>query len=135
MICYTANVTQDEAATHWHQRALAELKVAKFLFEKQDLDLYGDVLFHCHLALELALKAQYIREKDAAAPFTHDLGELAKALGEIWNVQEREDFDEITDVGILSRYGDAQWYATHATKEKTAGCLRKTEQLFSKLDV
>lgn len=126
-------MTQNEAATHWQKRAHAELKGAKALFEKHDSDLYGEVLFHCHLALELALKSQYILEKDAAAPFTHDLGELAKNLQTVWDVHERENLDTITEAGILSRYGDAQWFATHATKEKTGECLQNTEQLLTKI--
>lgn len=126
-------MTQEEAVSHWQNRARAEIKAAQVLFEKQDPDLYGEVLFHCHLALELALKAAYIREKDTAAPFTHDLGELAGKLKISWEAHEQEDFNEITDLGILSRYGDQEWHASHATKTKTDVCLRKTEQLLSKL--
>jgi hypothetical protein len=47
-------MTQDEAVAHWQKRANAELKGAKVLFEKKDADLYGEVLFHCHLALGIA---------------------------------------------------------------------------------
>lgn len=126
-------MTQDEAVFHWQQRARSELKAAQILFEKQDSDLYGEVLFHCHLALELALKAQHIIEKDSAAPFTHDLGELANELQIVWQTQELEDLDEITDLAILSRYGDKQWHDTHATKENTSKYLLKTEYLLSKL--
>ena len=126
-------MTQEEAISHLQKRALAELKGAKILFEKHEADLYGEVLFHCHLALELALKARYIVEKDAAAPFTHDLGQLANELQMIWKPEEQEDFDEITDLAILSRYGDGEWYTTHATKEKTDACLQKTQAFLSKL--
>lgn len=126
-------MTQGEAVSHWQKRAQAELKGAKLLFAKGDVELYGEVLFHCHLALELALKAEFISEKDAAAPFTHDLRELAEKLTVDWQADERENFDEITDLAILSRYGDAEWYARHATKGKTQECLQRTEQLLSKL--
>jgi hypothetical protein len=58
---------------------------------------------------------------------------LAKTLRKIWEPDEREDFDTITDLSILSRYGDEEWYASHATKEKTAEYLQKTEQLLTKI--
>jgi len=104
------------------------MKAAQALFEKQDSELYGEVLFHCHLALELALKAAYIREKNAAAPFTHDLNEIADALREESIKFEREAFEEITEFAILSRYGDEEWHASHATREKAEEWLSKTQK-------
>ena len=81
-------MTQDEAVSHWQNRARAELKAARALIEMQDADLYGEVLFHCHLAIELGLKSQYIHEKDAAAPYTHDLNELANSLQNEWTPED-----------------------------------------------
>ena len=126
-------MTQDEAAAHWQQRARSELKAARILFEKEEPDVYGEVLFHCHLAIELALKARYIREKNAAAPFTHDLSELAEELQIEWTSDEQEDFDEITDFGTLSRYGGQQWFASNATKENAEYYVQKAEQFLSKV--
>ena len=126
-------MTQDEAATHWQQRARSELKAARVLFDMGDRDLYGEVLFHCHLALELALKSRYIREKDSAAPYTHDLNELAGSLRSVWTPGEQHVFENITGMGILSRYGDEEWYASNATKEKASECLQKAEELISKI--
>ena len=124
-------MTQDEAATYWQQRARTELKAARTLFEKGDQDLYGEVLFHCHLALELALKAAFIREKDTSPPFTHDLNELADALQRIRTPDERDAFEEITDCAILSRYGDGEWYALHATRVNADKWLQKTGTFLS----
>lgn len=126
-------MTHDQAVSHWRNRARSELKCAQFLFEKEDADVYGEVLFHCHLALELALKPRYIQENKAPAPFTHDLSELAEDLSMSWHEQDLDTFDEMTDIGVLSRYGDAGWYASNATKQNTKLYLQKTEQLFSKL--
>ena len=126
-------MTQDEAATHWQKRAQSEWKAAHALFEKGDADLYGEVLFHCHLAIELALKARYIREKNTAAPFTHDLNELAEELTIGWTPDEHGVFDEITDFGALSRYGDDKWFSSNATKQNAGQCLRQAEQFLSKL--
>ena len=126
-------MTREKSIAHWQKRAQAELKAAQALFEKADKDLYGEVLFHCHLALELAMKSAYIREKDAAAPFTHDLTELADCLQ--WTLSEAEQgqLDEITEFAILSRYGDEEWHALHATKEKAEEWLRQTGEILSRL--
>ncbi len=126
-------MTQDEAATHWQKRAHAELKAARILFEKEELDVYGEVLFHCHLALELALKAAFIRKEDTAAPFTHDLNELADAMQIIRTQDERDEFEEITECAILSRYGDEAWHGQRQRKKMCRnGCrrLRNSFQYF-----
>jgi HEPN domain-containing protein len=126
-------VTQNEAATHWQQRARSELKAARILFEKEEADLYGEVIFHCHLALELALKAKYIQEHNEAAPFTHNLGELAQTLDEKWSESDHDDFDQLSDSAVFARYGDAEWHTQHATKEKAQMWLRKVEAFLTKL--
>ena len=128
-------MTQDEAATHWQERARAELKAARILFEKEEPDVYGEVIFHCHLALELAFKAKYIQKHDAAAPFTHNLGELAQTLNEEWSESDRSDFDQLSDSAVLARYGDEEWYTQHATKEKAGMWLEKVETLLTKIQL
>ena len=125
-------MTQEEAVSHWQKRAAAELKAAHALFEQKDPELYGEVLFHCHLALELALKAQYIKEHEKAAPFTHSLGKLAEALDETWSENDRIDFDVLTDHAILARYGGEQWHSQHATKENAEKWLGKVEKFLTK---
>jgi HEPN domain-containing protein len=126
-------MTQDEAVTHWKQRARSELKAARILFEKKDADVYGEVIFHCHLALELAFKALYIQEYDTAAPFTHNLGELAQTLDEEWSESDLTDFDQLSDSAVLARYGDEEWHTQHATKEKTQNWLEKVEKFLTKI--
>jgi HEPN domain-containing protein len=126
-------MTQGEAATHWRKRARSELKAARILFEKKEPDVYGEVIFHCHLALELAFKARYIQEHDAAAPFTHNLGELAHMLGEEWSERDHMDFDELSDHAVLARYGDEEWYMQHATEESARVWLEKVERFLSRM--
>lgn len=122
-------MTQNEAASHWQKRARSELKAACVLFEKGDNELYGEVLFHCHLALELGLKAQYISKKNTDAPFTHDLNELANALEINRKKDERADLEEITTFAILARYGDEEWLAAEATEINAEKWLQKTEKI------
>ena len=127
------SMTQEKAVSHWQKRSRAELKTARVIFEQNDPELYGEVLFHCHLALELALKAKYIGKYHAPAPYSHDLNELAAALEESWSGKERIAFEELTDYAILARYGDEQWFTSHATKEKAKEWLQKTQQFLSKI--
>ena len=95
--------------------------------------MYGEVIFHCHLALELALKARYIQEHDTAAPFTHNLGELAQMLDEAWSANDCIDFDQLSDSAVLARYGDEEWHTQHATKEKAGMWLEKVEKFLTKM--
>lgn len=126
-------MTQDEAVTHWQERAQIELKAAKVLFEQYDSRLYGEVIFHCHLSLELAMKAAFIQEQEKAAPFTHNLGELASLLSLDWTSEEQDDFDQLSDSAVLARYGDARWFAEKATKENAEMWLQKVESFLSRL--
>lgn len=126
-------MTQDQAATHWQQRARSELKAARILFEEGEDDLHGEVIFHCHLALELALKARYIKEHDAAAPFTHKLAEIAHLLEEEWSERDYSDFDELSDSAVLARYGDVTWQEQYATKARAEMWLEKVGRFISRI--
>lgn len=130
-LCYTGTMTQQEAIAHWRKRAHAELDAARLLFEKGTINLCGAVLFHCHLALELALKAEYIRTHDDAAPFSHDINELANAVREGWHKQEKIAFEQLTEFAVLARYGDEEWYDKNATREKAGAWLKRTEVFLS----
>lgn len=125
-VCYNLLVTQHEAFSHWHNRALSELKAAEILFQNDD-QLHGQVLFHCRLTIELALKAAYIQAKDKRAPFTHDINELASLLKDSWTEEEKDAFDELSAFAILARYGDEEWFEENATKENAEVWLSKTK--------
>jgi len=55
-------MTKEETAAFWQNRAREEFLVAKALLEKEGGEFYAQVLFHCHFALELAMKGKYIEE-------------------------------------------------------------------------
>lgn len=124
-------MTQGEAVTHWQQRARAELEAARILLGNEREDFYGAVLFHCHLALELALKAAYIRQHNEAAPFTHDISELAHAVRKTWGKADKISFEELTKFAILARYGDEEWYEKNATQANAREWCMKTESFLS----
>ena len=121
-------MTQGEAVSHWQKRAKAELEAARLLFANGNENLCGAVLFHCHLALELVLKAEYIKRHDTAAPFSHDLNELAYAVKENWREQEKIAFEKLTEFAVLARYGDEEWFEKNATRDRAGNWLQKTEE-------
>lgn len=131
--CYNTDMTQKETVAHWRKRSQAEWKTAKNLFEMHDPDVHAEVLFHCHLAIELALKAQYISQKNDAAPLTHSLSDIASYLRESWLEDEQDALDQLSEYAILARYGDDKWFIKHATKQNAALWLEKTRQLLSKI--
>lgn len=126
-------MTQQEAATHWQERANASLEAARALLQQDNDELNGIVLFHCHLAVELALKSAFIRVHDTSPPFTHDLSELADAVGGAWSESVRIAFEKLTEFAILARYGDDEWYEENATRDASVVWLKQTEQLLSDL--
>lgn len=130
---YTDSMTQSEASAHFRHRSLAELKVAKKLFETSDEDMLPAVLFHCHLAVELGLKSCFIEQRDAAPPYTHNLNELADQLREKWSSELREAFDALSSFCILARYGDEDWLEKEATKENAGAWCTKVDAFLSQL--
>ncbi len=126
-------MTQQEAASHWQERAHASLEAARALFHQENDELNGIILFHCHLAVELALKSAFIRVHDAPPPFTHDLSELADAVGGEWPEVVCLAFEKLTEFAILARYGDDEWYEKNATRDAADAWLKQAEQLISDL--
>jgi len=61
----------------------------------------ADAFFERAVATRSLMAVSNIFNSDSAAPFTHDLGELANELKIVWQTQELEDLDEITDLAIL----------------------------------
>ena len=54
---------------YWKNGALSDIETAEILIEKEKL-LHG--LFFCHLTIEKALKAHYVKTNLQLAPKTHD---------------------------------------------------------------
>jgi HEPN domain-containing protein len=55
---------------YWKQAALSDLDTAEVLISNKKL---REGLFFCHLSMEKALKAHYVKTNRAAAPRTHNL--------------------------------------------------------------
>ena len=80
---------------YWRKSALSDIETAGILIKNNKL-LNG--LFFCHLTIEKALKAHYIRTQEKLAPKTHNLILLAdKSLLNL-------DDNQYKHLAILMRY-------------------------------
>ncbi len=122
---------QAEIIKHWHRGAHDALDAARLLAKNGK---YALALFHCHLAVEKALKAVFILEKDKNPPPTHDLSALAEQLSSHWSEQEEDLLDDLSGYSTAARYEDQRWHEEKATKENVAAWLKNTDLLFKKLD-
>ena len=99
-------MTQKESIRHWKQGAQDAIEAAELL---QRNGKHALALFNCHLAAEKILKAQYIAEKDAAPPKTHNLLSIALELSRPWPEDEKEQLRELTTFAFKARYEDVEW--------------------------
>lgn len=127
IMLYTDSMTQSEASDHLRERAYAEFNVAKNLFDSNNETMYPAALFHCHLSLELGIKSCFIERYDRAAPFTHDINELASQIRDGWTKEQEDAFDRLSEFAVLARYGDEEWMEKEATKENVKKWLNDTE--------
>lgn len=89
--------------------------------------------FHCHLAVEKALKAAVMEKTGKPHPKIHELFPLATLLKEEWTVDERELFDALSDFAIAAQYDDPAWAEQQAQPETAGQWLRRTEAFLSSL--
>jgi len=117
-------VTREDAVQHWQQGARDALKSSKLLCRGKQ---YASALFHCHLAVEKALKAAYIEQHDEDHPYTHDILQLALLLKKSWTVEEKTIFSELTDYAVAARYGDPSFADQQATEQNAVRWIETTE--------
>jgi len=96
-------INKKELISYWLMCAEADLKVAEHLFEKGD---YHYCLFFGHLVLEKILKAIFVQNLEANAPYKHSLPLLAQKSGIKLNEQQEAFLEEVTDFNIEARYPD-----------------------------
>ncbi len=60
----------EKQVAHWRDMALSDIESAEILVEKGKY-LHG--LFFCHLVIEKALKAHFVKFQETLPPKTHDL--------------------------------------------------------------
>ena len=121
-------MTQEDAVKHWQREAKGSLTMAKAGLREGE---YGMALFHCHLAIEKALKAAYMQKHDEDHPYTHDLLEIALLLKKEWTPAQKKIFLELTDYAIAARYSDPAWAERHATESNTRKWVDVTERFLA----
>lgn len=123
-------MTKQELIEHWRKGARDALDMARLALTAGK---YDHVLFNCHLAIEKALKALYMTAHEEEAPFSHDLGFLAKQAGLSLAESHMRFLQELSDYAVDARYSDPAWAEHCATRGRLAETLQGTDDLFHSL--
>jgi HEPN domain-containing protein len=123
-------MTKQDVVRHWQKRARGALKMAGIAHREGEYEL---ALFHCHLALEKALKAKYMEQHEEEAPYIHDLYLLAENIQTEFSHAECDLLKGMTAFAVESRYSDPPWSEKEATKERSQEWLDSTTKLFQRL--
>ncbi|MCL4456978.1 MAG: HEPN domain-containing protein [Nitrospirae bacterium] len=87
---------------------------------------YVWALFLGHLVLEKLLKAFYVKNVDANAPYTHDLTKIAEKAGLSLNEDQKDFLDAVTAFNIKARYPDYKGrFYKKATKKFTENYIKE----------
>jgi HEPN domain-containing protein len=116
-------VTDARIIGHWRKGANDALRVAKLAAEDGAYEL---ALFHCHLAVEKALKAAVMEKTGKPHPKVHDLGRLALLVREAWTASDRELFDALSEFAVAARYDDPTWAERFATAQNARLWIDRT---------
>ena len=123
-------MTDGDVIAHWRQRATDELQSAGLLF---DGGKYPGALFHCHLAVEKALKALFMEERRTEPPLTHDLLQIALQLARPWSDEEKRLLADLTGYAVAARYDDPSWADREATADNVRRWIARVDRLLSSL--
>jgi HEPN domain-containing protein len=125
--CYTRRVTTTDVIAHWRKGSKDALEAASLLAKDGKYEL---ALFHCHLAVEKALKASVMEKTGKPHPKVHNLNRLALLLHDGWADHDCELFDTLSEFAIAAWYDDPDWAVRYATAanarlwiDRTAGLL------------
>lgn len=121
-------MTEADVIAHWRRGARDEMESASLLC---DGGKYAGALFHCHLAVEKTLKAEFMEGHRKEAPLTHDLLQLAMQLTHPWTEQEKKILADLTEYAIIARYDDPLWAEQEATKKNVTDWIAKVDKLIS----
>ena len=122
-------MTTDDVIAHWRKGAKDAPRLAALAV---DNGVYELALFHCHLAVEKALKAAVMAHSRTPHPKVHALLRLASELGDDWSAEDREMFDTLSDFAIAARYDDPGWAQRFATAENARRWVSGTRAFLSR---
>jgi HEPN domain-containing protein len=119
----------------WLQYAEKDNKARKVLFKAEGLDLI--YVFHCHQAIEKALKALLLKW-EIDPPKSHDLNKLLSLLPEnvMKEFQDKQMYlNELNIIYIDSRYpsGFAQFPNDFVSQEELESIEHSTDELYHKI--
>ncbi len=121
-------MTEDEVIAHWRKGSSNEVQSAKLLCAGGQ---YAGALFHCHLAVEKALKALYMEHRNKEAPLTHDLLQIALQIERPWTEADKKLFADLTGYAVAARYDDPLWAEREATVINVHRWMERIESLLS----
>jgi HEPN domain-containing protein len=124
-------VSTQEAIKHWRAGARESWKWASRMADEGSFAL---AIFHCHLAIEKALKALYMEQTGEPAPYTHSLTHLASLLDIDWIDKELQQLQELTPFSAQARYDDIGWVEEQATEELVTRWITQTQNFLTKLN-
>jgi HEPN domain-containing protein len=88
---------------HWLETSEDDYNAMLVLFNSKT---YHWALFMGHIVIEKLLKAYYVKERKAHAPFTHNLYRLAELSGLELSEEHTEWLYRITTFNLNARYDD-----------------------------
>ena len=113
---------------YWLKSAEHDLDVAQTLFQNRK---YDWCLFIGHLVIEKTLKAFYVRDKQEAPPWIHNLLRLAENTNLSFTEEQLVFLADVNDFNIESRYPDVKFtfYQT-CTDEFTQEQFLKIKEMY-----
>ena len=121
-------MTEADLVALWRKEAKEALRVAELASGD---GIYWLAMFHCHLAVEKALKALYMEQRGEDPPRTHELLAIAEELGRRWSDGDVTLFDTLGEFAVEARYHDPEWAEKQATKEHAEYWLGQTRSFLS----
>jgi HEPN domain-containing protein len=121
-------VTDAQLVKHWRHGAKQSLRLATLTAED---GLYELALFHCHLAVEKALKAAIMEQSGEPHPKVHALLRLGMLVHDDWSADERELFDALSEFAVAARYDDPDWAKRSATASAAHTWIKRTTTFLS----
>ncbi|MBI4243172.1 MAG: HEPN domain-containing protein [Planctomycetes bacterium] len=94
-----------ETIEFWKDSAVKCFETAEILFKNKR---YDACLFFCHLAVEKILKGLIVQKQKRAAPYIHDLVELAKLAAIHLSKEQKEHLIIMSTFNIAGRYDSAK---------------------------
>ena len=121
-------MSEEDVIAHWRKGSKESFRLAKHAHSDGS---YMLALFHCHLAVEKALKALFMEQKRTTPPPTHDLLQVGLQLDISWTPEQKILLGHLTQYAVAARYSDPPWATKEATKENSEQWIKNCEYILS----